>query len=72
MVENASSRKPLNANSFGDIWERCKDNGVLLGKGGLNGNVSWKLDTFTKCRREHRRSYGIETIRVVTFDVSKF
>jgi alanine-glyoxylate transaminase/(R)-3-amino-2-methylpropionate-pyruvate transaminase len=40
MVENASSRKPLNANSFGDIWERCKDNGVLLGKGGINGNVS--------------------------------
>jgi hypothetical protein len=39
MVEDASSRKPLNANSFVDIWERCKDLGVLLGKGGINGNV---------------------------------
>ena len=39
MVENAASRKPLNAVSFGDIWERSKDMGVLLGKGGINGNV---------------------------------
>ncbi len=31
MVENETTRKPLNANSFGDIWEYCKDNGVLLG-----------------------------------------
>lgn len=40
MVESASSRAPLNSNSFGDIWENCKDMGVLLGKGGINGNVS--------------------------------
>jgi alanine-glyoxylate transaminase/(R)-3-amino-2-methylpropionate-pyruvate transaminase len=39
MVENSHSRKAMNANSFVDIWERCKDLGVLLGKGGINGNV---------------------------------
>lgn len=39
MVEDAASRKPLNANTFLDIWERTKDMGVLLGKGGINGNV---------------------------------
>lgn len=40
MVENSSTRVPLNSNTFGDIWENCKDMGVLLGKGGINGNVS--------------------------------
>ncbi|KAG5679688.1 hypothetical protein PVAND_009241 [Polypedilum vanderplanki] len=39
MVENAKTRKPMNTNTFIDIWERCKDMGVLLGKGGINGNV---------------------------------
>lgn len=40
MVDNASTRTPMNPTSFGDIWENCKDRGVLLGKGGINGNVS--------------------------------
>jgi alanine-glyoxylate transaminase / (R)-3-amino-2-methylpropionate-pyruvate transaminase len=40
MVESQESRKPLNPTVFGDIWERCKDFGLLLGKGGINGNVS--------------------------------
>lgn len=40
MVESGGTRKPLNATDFVDIWERCKDMGVLLGKGGINGNVS--------------------------------
>lgn len=39
MVESGT-RTPLNSSSFGDIWENCKDMGVLLGKGGINGNVS--------------------------------
>lgn len=40
MVENRDTRAPLNSTSFVDIWEGCKDMGVLLGKGGINGNVS--------------------------------
>lgn len=39
MVES-STRNPFNTTDFYDIWERCKDMGVLLGKGGINGNVS--------------------------------
>lgn len=39
MVENSVARKPLEVNNFIDIWERCKDMGVLFGKGGINGNV---------------------------------
>lgn len=40
MVDNPEKRTPMNSSSFVDIWERCKDTGVLLGKGGINGNVS--------------------------------
>lgn len=40
MVEDTASRKPMKANNFLEIWERCKDMGVLFGKGGLHANVS--------------------------------
>jgi alanine-glyoxylate transaminase/(R)-3-amino-2-methylpropionate-pyruvate transaminase len=40
MVSNPETREPLDSNLFIDIWESCKDMGVLLGKGGINGNVS--------------------------------
>ena len=39
MVEDKTSNKPLEASKMLQIWEDCKDMGVLLGKGGLNGNV---------------------------------
>ena len=39
MVEDKASKKPLNAGDMGDIWEKCKDLRLLLGKGGLNGNI---------------------------------
>jgi len=45
MVENPVTRKPMEVNNFIDIWERCKDMGVLFGKGGINGNVRFYLDT---------------------------
>lgn len=32
-------RTPLPADKMVDIWEDCKDMRVLLGKGGLYGNV---------------------------------
>jgi alanine-glyoxylate transaminase / (R)-3-amino-2-methylpropionate-pyruvate transaminase len=50
MVDNAEKRTPMNTNAFGDIWENCKDRGVLLGKGGINGNVSQTLITFLGCK----------------------
>jgi 4-aminobutyrate aminotransferase-like enzyme len=40
MVDNQKTRSPMNPTTFADIWEASKDMGVLLGKGGINGNVS--------------------------------
>lgn len=39
MVTNKATKEPLSAKRFADIWENCKDMGVLLGRGGLNGHV---------------------------------
>ena len=37
------SRKPLPAQQMADIWELTKDHGILIGKGGRYGNVSYIL-----------------------------
>ncbi|KAM9330144.1 alanine--glyoxylate aminotransferase 2, mitochondrial [Gastrophryne carolinensis] len=39
MVKDKKTGHPLPAEEMNLIWEECKDNGVLLGKGGLNNNV---------------------------------
>lgn len=39
MVLDKESRRPLDDRRFADMWERCKDDGVLLGRGGANKNV---------------------------------
>ncbi|TRY73353.1 hypothetical protein TCAL_14636 [Tigriopus californicus] len=39
MVEDKDSRKPLAGAKMMAVWEDVKNMGVLLGKGGLNGNV---------------------------------
>ncbi|XP_071450924.1 alanine--glyoxylate aminotransferase 2, mitochondrial [Hetaerina americana] len=39
LVADPLTRAPLSSTNFVDIWEDCKDMGVLLGRGGLNGNV---------------------------------
>ncbi|XP_076449217.1 alanine--glyoxylate aminotransferase 2, mitochondrial-like [Babylonia areolata] len=38
MVTDKASRKPLPAEDMSAIWEETKNMGLLLGKGGLNGN----------------------------------
>lgn len=40
LVADRETRQPLSAPHFVEIWENCKDMGVLLGRGGINGNVS--------------------------------
>jgi alanine-glyoxylate transaminase/(R)-3-amino-2-methylpropionate-pyruvate transaminase len=37
MVKNKETKEPLPAVDFNKIWDYCKDNGVLIGKGGLYG-----------------------------------
>ncbi|XP_071959677.1 alanine--glyoxylate aminotransferase 2, mitochondrial-like [Antedon mediterranea] len=39
LVADKASRKPLQPEEVGHIWESTKDLGVLFGKGGLHGNV---------------------------------
>ncbi|XP_067644622.1 alanine--glyoxylate aminotransferase 2, mitochondrial isoform X2 [Eurosta solidaginis] len=38
-VSDHITRTPLSAPHVVEIWETCKDMGVLFGRGGLNGNV---------------------------------
>eukprot|EP00731_Ephydatia_muelleri_P026137 Em0018g237a len=38
-VKSKKSVEPLPATEVNEIWERLKDSGVLVGKGGLHGNV---------------------------------
>lgn len=40
LVESKSNNKPMKPAQFADIFETCKDNRLLIGKGGLYGNVS--------------------------------
>jgi len=39
MVKNKKTREYLPAETMNAIWESCKEQGVLIGKGGLYGNV---------------------------------
>lgn len=39
MVLDKETRRPLDDVRFAAIWERCKDDGVLLGRGGAYKNV---------------------------------
>lgn len=41
LVEDGDTREPLGSAKFMKIWETCKDAGVIMGKGGLKGNVSF-------------------------------
>jgi alanine-glyoxylate transaminase/(R)-3-amino-2-methylpropionate-pyruvate transaminase len=39
MVESKTGKQPLRADVMMDIWESCRDMGLLIGKGGVDGNV---------------------------------
>lgn len=41
LVSDHVKRTPLSSPHVLDIWETCKDLGVLFGRGGLHGNVSF-------------------------------
>lgn len=40
LVRDRKTKAPLGVPHVLEIWEQCKDMGVLFGRGGLNGNVS--------------------------------
>ncbi|KAJ8975709.1 hypothetical protein NQ317_018983 [Molorchus minor] len=39
LVSNSETREPVSPQIFMKFWEYCRDRGVIIGKGGLNGNV---------------------------------
>ena len=39
MVQDKDSKAPLSPEKMSQIWEDCKTMKVLIGKGGLSGNV---------------------------------
>ncbi|CAH0546461.1 unnamed protein product [Brassicogethes aeneus] len=39
LVSKESTTEPLDLSKIMKIWEYCRDNGVILGKGGIYGNV---------------------------------
>lgn len=39
MVSDRATKAPMNNKHFMDVWEDCKNMGVLIGRGALNGNV---------------------------------
>lgn len=47
LVSDKETRSPLGNKHFADIWEDCKDMGLLVGRGGLMANVSSTLSLNT-------------------------
>lgn len=39
LVEDRNTRQPMAPANFSEIWEDCREMGVLIGKGGIHGNV---------------------------------
>lgn len=39
LVEDRTTRQPLAPGNVSQIWEDCREMGVLIGKGGIHGNV---------------------------------
>ncbi|XP_064398530.1 alanine--glyoxylate aminotransferase 2, mitochondrial-like [Halichondria panicea] len=39
LVTDKATQEPLPAADMNQIWEECKENGVLIGKGGFYGNI---------------------------------
>lgn len=39
MVKDTSTREPLSPQTMMQLWDMCKDRGIILGRGGYHGNV---------------------------------
>jgi len=40
MVQDSTSKTPLPPTAVKAIWETCREQGLLIGLGGMHGNVS--------------------------------
>lgn len=48
MVEDRTTRQPLAPANMSQIWEDCREMGVLIGKGGVHGNVRRSIQRGTE------------------------
>ena len=62
MVEDKTSKSPLAAEKMSKIWEECKDMKVLLGKGGLMGNV-FRIKP-PMCITRENADFALEAFRI--------
>ena len=68
-VKSKKSVEPLPATEVNEIWERVKDNGVLVGKGGLHGNV-FRIKP-PMCITAEDVHFTVAVLRQVLSEVSK-
>lgn len=61
LVKNKSNANPLGAADFVEIWENCKDMGVLIGRGGFYGNVL--RFTPPMCISKEDAKFAVEVLR---------
>ncbi|CAI8008519.1 Alanine--glyoxylate aminotransferase 2, mitochondrial [Geodia barretti] len=61
MVQNKGTKEPLAVDQMNAIWETCKEDGVLLGKGGLYGSV-FRIKP-PMCITEADAQFGIDVMR---------
>ena len=67
------SKTPLPAEKFVPIWEDIKDMGVLIGKGGLYGNVRIVFSTsIPQYRKRHGELRRLATFRKLEIDTRHF
>ena len=61
MVRDKTSKVPLAAEKVAQIWEDCKAMKVLIGKGGLSGNV-FRIKP-PMCITEEDADFALEVFR---------
>ena len=61
MVQDKESRAPLSPEKMSQIWEDCKAMKVLIGKGGLCGNV-FRIKP-PMCISQEDADYALEVFR---------
>lgn len=65
LVNDKTSREPLIGDDFFDIWEDCRNMGLLIGRGGSRGNVSWREVVHNYVWYSIHDTHHIETIQML-------
>lgn len=69
LVQDQESKVPVDADFFGDVFEKCKDYGILLGKGGRFGNC-FRIQP-PMCLSEEDVDFALDVIDQVLKEVTE-